>query len=64
MKKINIIFLSVILALAMTACNGGKNNASNQTEKQTESIMATEEAKKGYGGSYQDRGRGYAGDCK
>lgn len=46
MKKINIIFLSVILALAMTACNGGKNNASNQTEKQTESIMATEEAAK------------------
>lgn len=46
MKKINIIFLSVILALAMTACNGGKNNASNQTEKQTESIKATEEAAK------------------
>ena len=46
MKKINIIFLSVILALAMTACNGGKDNASNQTEKQTESIKATEEATK------------------
>lgn len=46
MKKINIIFLSVILALAMTACNGGKDNASNQTEKQTESIKATEEAAK------------------
>lgn len=46
MKKINIIFLSVILALAMTACNGNKNNASNQTEKQTESIKATEEAAK------------------
>lgn len=46
MKKINIIFLSVILALAMTACNGGKDNASNQTEKQTESIKATEETTK------------------
>lgn len=46
MKKINIIFLSVILAFAMTACNGGKDNASNQTEKQTESIKATEEAAK------------------
>ena len=46
MKKINIIFLSVMLALAMTACNGGKDNASNQTEKQTESIKATEEAAK------------------
>lgn len=46
MKKINIIFLSVILALAMTACNGGKDNASNQTERQTESIKATEEAAK------------------
>ena len=46
MKKINIIFLSVILALAMTACNGGKDNASNQTEKQTESIKETEEAAK------------------
>lgn len=46
MKKINIIFLSIILAFAMTACNGGKNNASNQTEKQTESIKATEEAAK------------------
>lgn len=49
MKKINIIFLSVILALAMTACNGNKNNASNQTEKQTESIKATEEAAKAMG---------------
>lgn len=35
-----------MLALAMTACNGGKDNASNQTEKQTESIKATEEATK------------------
>lgn len=46
MKKINIIFLSVILALAMTACTGNKDNASNQTEKQTESIKATEEVTK------------------
>ena len=38
MKKISIILLSVVLVFSMAACNGGKEKADNQTEKQTESI--------------------------
>lgn len=38
MKKISIILLSAVLVFSMAACNGGKEKADNQTEKQTESI--------------------------
>lgn len=44
MKKISIILLSAVLVFSMAACNGGKEKADNQTEKQTESIKPTEEA--------------------
>ena len=43
MKKISIILLSAVLVFSMAACNGGKEKADNQTEKQTESIKPTEE---------------------
>ena len=38
MKKISIILLSAVLVFSMAACNGGKEKADNQTEKQTESV--------------------------
>ena len=44
MKKISIILLSAVLVFSMAACNGGKEKADNQTEKQTESVKPTEEA--------------------
>ena len=44
MKKISIILLSAVLVFLMAACNGGKEKADNQTEKQTESVKPTEEA--------------------
>ena len=44
MKKISIILLSAVLVFSMVACNGGKEKADNQTEKQTESVKPTEEA--------------------
>ena len=44
MKKISIILLSAVLVFSMDACNGGKEKADNQTEKQTESVKPTEEA--------------------
>ena len=44
MKKISIILLSAVLVFSMAACNGGKEKADNQTEKQTESAKPTEEA--------------------
>lgn len=43
MKKISIILLSAVLVFSMAACNGGKEKADNQTEKQTESVKPTEE---------------------
>ena len=43
-EKISIILLSAVLVFSMAACNGGKEKADNQTEKQTESIKPTEEA--------------------
>mgnify|MGYP005818137905 FL=1 len=43
MKKISIILLSAVLVFSMVACNGGKEKADNQTEKQTESVKPTEE---------------------
>lgn len=43
MKKISIILLSVVLVFSLAACNGGKEKADNQTEKQTESVKPTEE---------------------
>ena len=44
MKKISIILLSAVLVFSMAACNGGKEKADNQTEKQTESVKPTKEA--------------------
>lgn len=44
MRKISIILLSAVLVFSMAACNGGKEKADNQTEKQTESVKPTEEA--------------------
>lgn len=44
MKKISIILLSAVLVFSMAACNGGKEKADNQTEKQTESVKPIEEA--------------------
>ena len=44
MKKISIILLSAVLVFSMAACNGGKEKADNQTEKQMESVKPTEEA--------------------
>lgn len=38
MKKISIILLSAVLVFSMAACNGDKEKADNQTEKQTESV--------------------------
>lgn len=38
MKKISIILLSAVLVFSMAACNGGKEKADNQTEKQTEKV--------------------------
>ena len=43
MKKISIILLSAVLVFSMAACNGGKEKADNQTEKQMESVKPTEE---------------------
>ena len=43
MKKISIILLSAVLVFSMDACNGGKEKADNQTEKQTESVKPIEE---------------------
>ena len=43
MKRISIILLSAVLVFSMAACNGGKEKADNQTEKQTESVKPTEE---------------------
>ena len=43
MKKIRIILLSALLVFSMAACNGGKEKADNQTEKQMESVKSTEE---------------------
>ena len=43
MKKIRIILLSAVLVFSMAACNGGKEKADNQTEKQMESVKPTEE---------------------
>lgn len=43
MKKMSIILLSAVLVFSMAACNGGKEKADNQTEKQTESVKPTEE---------------------
>ena len=42
MKKISIILLSAVLVFSMAACNGGKEKADNQTEKQTECVKPTE----------------------
>lgn len=44
MKKISIILLSAVLVFSMAACNGDKEKADNQTEKQTESVKPTEES--------------------
>lgn len=44
MKKISIILLSAVMVFSLAACNGGKEKADNQTEKQTESVKPTEEA--------------------
>ena len=44
MKKISSILLSALLFFSMATCNGGKEKADNQTEKQTESVKPTEEA--------------------
>lgn len=38
MKKISIILLSAVLVFSMAACNGDKEKADNQTEKQTEKV--------------------------
>ena len=44
MKKISIILLSAVMVFSLATCNGGKEKADNQTEKQTESVKPTEEA--------------------
>lgn len=53
MKKISIILLSAVLVFSMAACNGGKEKADNQTEKQMESTidgqrLSSEDAIAGY----------------
>ena len=45
MKKIGIIFLSVIMVFSMAACNGGKGKTDSKTEKQTEVLKPTEVVK-------------------
>ena len=45
MRKISIIFLSVIMVISLTACNSGGDKIKKVTEKQTESVKSTEETK-------------------
>ena len=44
MRKIGIIFLSVIMVVLLAACNSGGGKTKKVTGKQTESVKATEEA--------------------
>ena len=43
MKKISIILLSAVLVFSMAACNGGKEKADNQTEKDIAEVKDSEE---------------------
>ena len=57
MKKISIILLSAVLVFSMAACNGGKEKADNQTEKQTESVKPVNDNEEA-GGNQSNAGNG------
>ena len=44
MRKIGIIFLSVIMVISLVACNSGGGKTKKVTEEQTESVKPTEKA--------------------